>query len=590
MADPVFGISIRKIDNEPRPVIRADMSTIGLIGPAPGADASKYPLNTPVLIYSNQLYDLDDEIGSVGYLGDAIRGIHDQLGETQFSARIVVVRTAAGTNNDAAIALQETINNIVGNSSQQTGIWAFLKSAPMLGVTPRIICAPGYTSQMANSVERVVRTFGGTQYVEGDSYVLTFSGGGDNAVDATAHAIGQADGTLGQAVMDTYGAWLDSEPTVVAEAPGQSVAAAAIASPYGGGYDYQAGDTIQLANGVVLTVDTASSPDGAIEAVTVTTNGFLHGTAPTNPVLPVSTSGSGEGARFDLTWAPEGALATYAATYHTGANPVAASLTAVLNQLLAVAIVESSGVSAVNDKDWRETMQSERLIALSGGVKIMDPITGSIVSRPLAPRMAGILVRRDHEKGAPFHSAANQPIQGIVAPLRDIPFYLTDNANEAQELFAANIGCIVRGDVGNDFALASGGFILVSTDTLSEDVLWQFYNIRRGRDYIHLGLLRALRYYLGRYNIAGYTVTAILLTMKSFLRDLQADEHILGYKVNFESSGNSAEEVRLGHLSVAFQAEEPPVLTRLTIESARYRDAIDSMISELASQINLAAA
>jgi phage tail sheath protein FI len=197
------------------------------------------------------------------------------------------------------------------------------------------------------------------------------------------------------------------------------------------------------------------------------------------------------------------------------------------------------------------------------------------------------MVRRDHEKGAPFHSAANQPVQGIISPNREIGFSLTDSANEAQELLGFNIGVLVRGEVGDDFAIASGGFVLISTDNAGEDELWRMYNVMRGRDFIHLGLLRSLRYYLGRYNIIGHTVAAIVQTMQFFLRDLQADQHILGYKVTFRTEGNSAEEIRLGHLTVGFKAEEAPVLKHLTIESSRYREAIDAMVADLANQLNL---
>jgi phage tail sheath protein FI len=267
---------------------------------------------------------------------------------------------------------------------------------------------------------------------------------------------------------------------------------------------------------------------------------------------------------------------------------VVAGATSVCNQLLGHMIVESAGSSFQNDIDWRETMQSHRLIALSGGCRVMDPVTSYIVIRPLAPRMAGIMVRRDHETGAPFHSAANQAVQGIISPNREIGFNLTDSANEAQELFAANIGALIRGEVGDDFAIASGGFVLISTDNVGEDPLWQMYNVMRGRDYIHLGMLRALRYFLGRYNIIGHTVQAILNTMRFFLRDLQADQHILGYQVNFRTEGNSPEQIRLGHLTVGFKAEEPPVLKHITIESSRYREAIDSMVADLATQLNLA--
>ena len=87
MGDPNFGIVIRKVDREPRPVYGADLSTIGLIGPAPAADASVFPLDTPVLIYSND-NDKLAKLGDQGYMRDAIQGINDQLGEGQFAARV----------------------------------------------------------------------------------------------------------------------------------------------------------------------------------------------------------------------------------------------------------------------------------------------------------------------------------------------------------------------------------------------------------------------------------------------------------------------------------------------------------------------
>jgi uncharacterized protein len=510
MSDPIFGISIRRVPEEARPVLAADLSTIGLIGPAPDADPYYFPPNTPVLVHS---YDstLISKLGGEGYLPDAIRGINDQLGETQFAARIIIVVTPMGDDPSPQLKLQKTINNIVGSSIAGTGIFSFLKSPAKLGWTPRVICVPGYTGQMANTVGPIVRDSGGNGYIQDKAYNLTFSGGGPNAVQAQAHAYGRSDGTLGPVEIDLPGAWYSSTPTI--------------------------------------TVDPPDNPD----------------------VDPADYE-----------------TATYTTSIVEGANPVCASLTSVLNQLIGQAIVESAGTSQQNDDDWRETMQSDRLIPISGGVRVLDPDLGFIVTRPLAPRVAGILIRRDHETGAPFHSAANQPVQGIIGPNREIGFSITDGANEGQELLAHNIGILVRGEIGSDFAIASGGFVFIGTDNAGEDELWRFYNVMRGRDFIHLSLLRALRYYLGRFNITGNTVQAILNTMGFFLRDLQADQHILGYRVNFKSADNSAEKIRQGKLTVGFAAEEPPPLRHLITQSARYRPAIDAMVAQLEAQLNLA--
>jgi len=587
MADPVFGISIRKVDEGARPVLAADLSTIGLIGPAPLADATLFPYDTPVFINSNDIAKTR-KLGEMGYLSDAVRGINDQLGETQFAARIVVVRTPEGTDPDPAIKLQQTISKIAGDSLNSTGMWAFLKSASRLGYTPRILIAPGYTSQMANGVGAIERTAAGTNYVTDHMYPVEFTGGGPDAVQATGHAYGLSNGALGPIELELPGAWYDTPPTITAPPPGHSVDAAAIAV---GGIGYQVGEQLILPDQVILQVATIGA-GGAVLTATVVNPGFLVGTeTPSDiPVDPLSTTGAGTGAAFDLTWEVSGTLATYTAEIVAGANPIVAGATSVCNQLLGQMIVESAGSSMQNDLDWRETMQSHRLIPLSGGCRVMDPATSYIVIRPLAPRMAGIMIRRDHETGAPFHSAANQAVQGIISPNREIGFNLTDSANEAQELLGANIGVLIRGEIGDDFALASGGFVLVSTDNAGEDPLWQMYNVMRGRDFIHLGMLRALRFYLGRYNIVGHTVQAILNTMEFFLRDLHADAHILGYSVNFRTEGNSPEQIRLGHLTVGFKAEEPPVLKHLTIESSRYREAVDAMVADLTSQLNLATA
>lgn len=94
-----------------------------------------------------------------------------------------------------------------------------------------------------------------------------------------------------------------------AQKPGGITVLSAIISWVGGavvaagGSTYAVGNTITLANGVVLTVLTISGT--AVATVAITTAGSLAypTTPPTNPVAQVSTSGSGTGATFNLTWA-----------------------------------------------------------------------------------------------------------------------------------------------------------------------------------------------------------------------------------------------------------------------------------------------
>ncbi|MFA8387553.1 MAG: phage tail sheath family protein [Pelagibaca sp.] len=413
MSDPTFGLSIQRIDNEPRPPVASDMSVVGIIGTAADADASAFPLNTPVFLYSDDATKLT-ALGAAGTLRDAITLVNAQLGAFQAAAKIVVVRVADG---EGASAVDETLANIVGDGVA-TGLSAFLNAPAELGVTPRLICAPGFTSQRM---------------------------GGD-------------------------------------------------------------------------------------------------------------------------------------------ANPVCAALPAICEKLLAHAVVDGPATTMQDALDWRETISHDRLIPVDPAVRVLSGT--EIVVQPLSPAVIGVGVRRDHAfQGRPFHSWANQPVQHIVGPSRPIAFSLTDGATEGQSLLAANIGILLRGEMGVESAIGQGGFIFVGTDNAGEDDLWRFYNVTRGRDYIHLMLLRTLRFYLGRFNITGQTVQAVLNTMETALRNLKADGDILGFEVKFLPAQNSPEELRQGRFTVTFAAEEAPVLRYLGIQSARYRPALDAMLDELLAQV-----
>ena len=79
-------------------------------------------------------------------------------------------------------------------------------------------------------------------------------------------------------------------------APPNTCTAAAVAVP---GTGYVAADTIHLPDGVVLTVSTVTA--GGVATVAITTPGSTE-QIPTNPIPQVSSSGTGTGAEFNLTW------------------------------------------------------------------------------------------------------------------------------------------------------------------------------------------------------------------------------------------------------------------------------------------------
>lgn len=493
MSDPVFGMSITTVDGEARPAIASDMSVVGFVGTAPDANAEAFPLNTPVLVFSNNAVALT-ALGATGTLPDAINGVNDQLGGFQVSARVVVVRVSEGEDTD------ETIENIIGEMSGRTGMFALLNAGPVLGVIPRLIGVPGYTHQQQRGLASVTVSAAGSGYTSAPT--VAFTGGGGSGATATA----------------VLGTGADAEKVV---------------------------------------------------GVTIINPGTGYTTAPSVSF----TGGAGTGAAAS-------------ATVEVLANAVCAALPPVLERLVAHAVVDGPATTLQAFTDWRETLNSRRLIPVETAVKVgVDAVV-----KPASPRIIGIGVRRDHEFGGlPFHSWANQPVYGIVGPNRPIDFSITDGSVEGQMILSQNGGIIVRGEMGVESAIGSGGFTYIGTDNAGEDDLWRFYNVTRGRDFIHLMFLRTLRFYLGRFNLTGQTIEAILNTMKFALRDLKADDAILGFKVGFTRDQNSPEQLRLGRFTVDFQAEEAPVLRYLGIRSMRYRPALNALLDDLLSQIDTAA-
>jgi hypothetical protein len=483
---------------------------------------------------------------------------------------------------------------------------------------------------MANSLDTLTINTVGHGYIPGAVYAVTFAAGnsetnGANLVLPVAHAVADSNGRIAEAqvTIDGWGAWMTVAPTATLPVPdgadepavaatGQIVFSAnpGIGSTLGLGGTSVAfvasgasGNQVNIGANLSLTLDNLmtflnASVDVNIAAVNYVRSSnninITHKTAGaagnswtlTTTVAGVTLSGAHLTGGSNLISTTR---ATLTPTIALGANPVVAEVGGVLDGLIAHFFAESAGTSLISDENWRTTINNQRVIGFSGGCKVFDSNLAEIVVRPRTPREIGLVLAEDFRTGAPFHSAANRPIQGIVGPARSIGFSLTDGATEGQQLLAANLGIVARGLVGVESAISSGGFVSIATDNLGDDSLWQMYNVMRGRDYIHLSLMPTLRTYLGRSNIDRQTVLNVLTTIRSFLTILKNRQLIIDFKVNFRGALNSADEIRLGHLTVSFAAEEPPVLKRITTMSARYKPAIDLMVQQLEQQLNLAA-
>ena len=131
------GVRVVELTEGTRPIRTIATAIIGLVATAPDADATAFPLDTPVLV--TNVYTALAKAGTQGTLARSLNAIAQQARPIA-----VVVRVAPGATE------AETTSNVIGTvlpSGQRTGAQALLSAQSQLGVKPRILGAPGLDSQ-----------------------------------------------------------------------------------------------------------------------------------------------------------------------------------------------------------------------------------------------------------------------------------------------------------------------------------------------------------------------------------------------------------------------------------------------------------
>lgn len=138
MADSYHhGLRVVEINEGTRPIRTIATAVQGLIATAEDADATVFPLNTPVLITNTQAAVA--KAGTNGTLKTALQAMANQA-----NSICVVVRVAAAEDEAAQTA---NVIGTVDGTGKYTGAKALLLAKSKLGVQPRIIGAPGLDTQ-----------------------------------------------------------------------------------------------------------------------------------------------------------------------------------------------------------------------------------------------------------------------------------------------------------------------------------------------------------------------------------------------------------------------------------------------------------
>ncbi|TIW97783.1 phage tail sheath subtilisin-like domain-containing protein [Mesorhizobium sp.] len=167
----LHGVEIIEIDDGPRPIRTVRSSVIFVVGTAPDADALAFPLNTPALIAGSraEAAKLDTSVGKtrLGTLPNAVDLILQQIG-----AVIVVCRVDVGANDG------ETLANVL------EGCYKALEAQSAVGVTPRILIAPGFTGERPVGISGHGAITPGNGGANG-TFALAFTGGTGSGAEGT---------------------------------------------------------------------------------------------------------------------------------------------------------------------------------------------------------------------------------------------------------------------------------------------------------------------------------------------------------------------------------------------------------------------
>lgn len=131
------GVRVTEVNDGTRYARTINTGIIGIVATANDADPGVFPENIPVLL--TNVKNASGKAGDTGTLAQSLDAIASQT-----SPITVVVRVKEGENE------AETTSNVIGEvtaNQQYTGMQALRVAQSILGVTPRILGAPGLDNQ-----------------------------------------------------------------------------------------------------------------------------------------------------------------------------------------------------------------------------------------------------------------------------------------------------------------------------------------------------------------------------------------------------------------------------------------------------------
>lgn len=150
------GVRVLELNDGTRPIRTVSSSIIGIVCTASDADATKFPLNTPVLLTNVQAGIAD--AGVEGTLATTLQAIADQTNTATVVVRVEQLEDPA-----------EQTSAIIGTTTAEgkyTGMKALLAAEAQLGVKPRILGVPALdTDAVASALVSIAQSLRAFAYV-----------------------------------------------------------------------------------------------------------------------------------------------------------------------------------------------------------------------------------------------------------------------------------------------------------------------------------------------------------------------------------------------------------------------------------------
>lgn len=555
MADLVLhGLETIENNNGPRPVETIDTGIILLAGTAPDANDELYPYNKVIPIYGSN--GPVQGLGTIGTLPDHIEGIFDQA--SRVSQTILLIRVPEGAT------LNQTMQNLIGSSTALTGIYAALAAQSEYGLVPKLLCAPGYTSQRpTDAVASILVGNAGAGYADEPEVTITGGGGfGAKAVSTITNGIAVE--------VEDGGAGYTAAPTVVIGPPASGgVQAVATATVAGGavtgvtitnpGAGYTTPPPVAFEGGGGAGAEAMAHLSGHVTGIVITNHGFGYDAPPTVTIAQPPVGG---------------VQATATATIGTAANPVTVELLALANRFRAGVIKDGTATSTLDAIADRLDYDTDRLLIVEPMVKVFK--NAQVVPEPASARIAGLQAKVDYTEGF-WVSPSNHVVNGIIGISRPIGHSISDPSAESQLLNRNSIACIVRSP--------SGGYKLWGNRVPSSDSLRRYWSVRRAHDTIIDSIERASEPFIDK-PFSLQNLIDIAETVNSALRRWRGLGATLGGRVWLDATLNTAETWAAGHLYVSYDAEAPAPIEHITFMFNRntgyYTELANTAIREIA--------